>query len=58
MATPFTNGKDGSNKSGGHTSQGHNIPAGGKQASTAASNTRVGTLKKRTKGMSGSDYPA
>lgn len=57
MATPFTSGKDGSNKSGGHTTRGHNIPAGGSQASTSAKNTRIGNLKKRTHGMGNKGYP-
>ena len=53
MATPFTKGKKGTNRAGGHTSTGVHVPAGAKMGSTSKANNRVGGLKKRMTGASG-----
>ena len=69
MSTPFTKGKNaegpkgGTGKfsgagTGGHTSRGHTPPAGNTAGSTSNANTRVGGLKKRMHGASGTKgYP-
>jgi hypothetical protein len=53
MATPFTKGKKGTNRAGGHTSIGHVTPAGSTMPSTSAALNRVGSMKKRMTGASG-----
>lgn len=53
MATPYTKGKSGSNKAGGHTSHGTVLPKGAAPGAGSNTNTRIGSLGKRMHGAGG-----
>lgn len=57
MAVPYTKGKKGSTRSGGHTSIGNTPAPNNSAGSTSKANNRTGTLKKRTHGMGNTGYP-
>lgn len=48
MSTPYTGGKKGSNKSGGHTSEGNTPAPNNRTRAGAKGNTRVANFGRRT----------
>lgn len=50
MGTPYTQGKTGSNRAGGHTAGGVGLPANAKPGATSKVNNRHANLKTRTHG--------